>query len=168
MESPAKAKTIRKILGDDYIVEASIGHIRDLTSESNDIPEALKKEKWVETGINIEDGFSPLYIIPKEKKRADKETQRCFEKADVLYLATDEDREGESISWHLVEVLKPKIPYHRLVFMKLQKQLSKEALSQTRNIDKIWLKHKRPDVFWIVSLDIPSLHFYGKKQSCTL
>ena len=95
VESPAKAKTIRKILGDDYIVEASIGHIRDLPRKAADIPEALKKEKWVETGINIEDGFSPLYIIPKEKKEQIKKLKDALKKADVLYLATDEDREGK-------------------------------------------------------------------------
>ena len=136
VESPAKAKTIRKILGDDYIVEASIGHIRDLPRKAADIPEALKKEKWVETGINIEDGFSPLYIIPKEKKEQIKKLRDALKKADVLYLATDEDREGESISWHLVEVLKPQIPYHRLVFHEITETAVKKALSQTRNINK--------------------------------
>jgi DNA topoisomerase I len=136
VESPAKAKTIRKILGDDYIVEASIGHIRDLPRKAADIPEALKKEKWVETGINIDDGFSPLYIIPKEKKDQIKKLKDALKQADVLYLATDEDREGESISWHLVEVLKPQIPYHRLVFHEITESAVKRALLQTRNIDQ--------------------------------
>ena len=128
---------------------------------------ALKKEKWVETGINIEDGFSPLYIIPKEKKRADKENLKdALKKADVLYLATDEDREGESISWHLVEVLKPKIPYHRLVFHEITETIHQEALSQTRNIDKNWLKHKNHAVFWIVSFGYTVSPFLWKKTSC--
>ena len=135
VESPAKAKTIRKILGDNYIVEASIGHVRDLPRSASDIPESLKKEKWTETGVNIDKGFTPLYIIPKEKKEQIKKLKDAMKKADVLYLATDEDREGESISWHLVEVLKPKIPYHRLVFHKITEGAIKRALDQTRVID---------------------------------
>ena len=137
VESPAKAKTIRKILGEDYIVEASIGHIRDLPKSNSDIPEAFKKEKWAtDTAINIEDDFSPLYVVPKEKKEQIKKLKQALKQADILYLATDEDREGESISWHLVEVLQPKVPYHRLVFHEITETAVKRALSETRDIDQ--------------------------------
>ena len=131
-----KAKTIRKILEMTTLLKHPLV-ISGISSESLLIfQKFLKKEKWVETGINIEDGFSPLYIIPKEKKEQIKKLKDALKKADVLYLATDEDREGESISWHLVEVLKPKIPYHRLVFHEITETAVKRALSQTRNIDK--------------------------------
>ena len=110
VESPAKAKTLAKFLGDGYQVEASIGHIRDLPESAAAIPAQYKKEKWSRLGVNVEDGFEPLYVVPDKKKEQIRKLKAMLKDADLLYLATDEDREGESISWHLREVLKPKVP----------------------------------------------------------
>src|SRR6476620_11348650 len=110
VESPTKAKTIRKFLGKDFIVESCMGHIRDLPKSAKDIPEKVKKEKWASLGVNVDKNFEPVYCIPKDKHKVVKNLKEKLEEADMLYLATDEDREGESISWHLTEVLKPKVP----------------------------------------------------------
>lgn len=134
VESPAKAKTISKFLGKDYFVEASIGHIRDLPGSAAEIPSKLKSEKWARLGVDIENGFDPLYVIPSEKKAQVKKLKDMLKKADHLYLATDEDREGEAISWHLKESLKPK-KYSRLVFHEITKRAITEALEHTRDID---------------------------------
>src|SRR6266540_6148589 len=115
VESPAKARTISRFLGKDYIVESSIGHVRDLPDSASDIPAALKKEPWARLGIDIENGFRPLYIVPPKKRQQVSKLKELLKSASTLYLATDEDREGESISWHLCEVLKPRIPRRRLV-----------------------------------------------------
>ena len=135
VESPAKAKTISKFLGDDFIVEASIGHIRDLPRNASEIPEKLKKEAWAKKGIDVENKFTPLYIIPSEKKEQVRRLRAALKGADCLYLATDEDREGESISWHLLEILKPKVPVHRLVFHEITKKAIRSALENVRSID---------------------------------
>ena len=110
VESPTKAKTIRKFLGKNYIVESCMGHIRDLPQSSKDIPEKVKKEKWAQLGVNVDKNFEPLYCVPKDKTKVIKNLKDKLAEADAVYLATDEDREGESISWHLFEVLKPKVP----------------------------------------------------------
>ncbi len=99
VESPAKAKTISKYLGKDYVVESSIGHIRDLPQKAADIPAKLKDQKWTRLGVNVEKDFEPLYIVPPDKKKHVKKLKDLLKKADELYLATDEDREGEAISW---------------------------------------------------------------------
>lgn len=135
VESPTKAKTIRKFLGKEYIVESCMGHIRDLPQSSKDIPEKVKKEKWAQLGVNVEKNFEPLYCIPKDKIKVVKNLKDKLEEADELYLATDEDREGESISWHLSEVLKPKVPTKRMVFHEITKEAIHKALKDTRKID---------------------------------
>jgi DNA topoisomerase-1 len=135
VESPTKAKTIGKFLGSSYEVLASYGHIRDLPNNASEIPASLKKEKWTRLGINIEQNFEPLYIIPDKKKDHVKQLKKSLENASELYLATDEDREGESISWHLLEVLKPKVPVKRLVFHEITKEAIKHALDTARTID---------------------------------
>ncbi|WP_409479366.1 type I DNA topoisomerase [Pseudobdellovibrio sp. HCB154] len=135
VESPTKAKTIRKFLGKDFIVESCMGHVRDLPQSSKDIPEKVKKEKWAQLGVNVDKNFEPLYCIPKDKTKVIKNLKDKLEEADVLYLATDEDREGESISWHLQEVLKPRIPTKRMVFHEITKEAIQKSLSQTREID---------------------------------
>ena len=135
VESPAKAKTIAKFLGKDFIVEASIGHIRDLPRSASEIPESLKKKEWAKLGVDIENNFSPLYVIPSEKKEHVKRLKKALKSADVLYLATDEDREGESISWHLHEILSPKIPVHRLVFHEITQKAIQKALKNVRTIN---------------------------------
>ncbi|MEZ0392812.1 MAG: type I DNA topoisomerase, partial [Pseudobdellovibrionaceae bacterium] len=135
VESPTKAKTIRKFLGKDYIVESCMGHIRDLPQSAKDIPEKIKKEKWASLGVNVEKNFEPVYCIPRDKHKVVKNLKEKLEEADELYLATDEDREGESISWHLTEVLKPKVPVKRMVFHEITKEAIHKALKDTREID---------------------------------
>ena len=135
VESPTKAKTIRKFLPKNYIVEASMGHIRDLPQSATDIPEKLKKEEWTKLGVNVEQNFEPLYVVPKGKSKVISEIRKKMADADVLYLATDEDREGESISWHLLEILKPKIPVKRMVFHEITKSAILKALEDTREVD---------------------------------
>lgn len=135
VESPTKAKTIRKFLGKDYIVESCMGHVRDLPQSSKDIPEKVKKEKWAQLGVNVDKNFEPLYCVPKDKLKIVKNLKDKLEGASELYLATDEDREGESISWHLQEILKPKVPTKRMVFHEITKEAILKALKDTREID---------------------------------
>jgi len=135
VESPTKAKTIRKFLGNDYVVESCMGHIRDLPQSAKDIPEKVKKEKWAQLGVNVDKNFEPLYCIPKDKEKVVRNLRDKLSDVDEVYLATDEDREGESISWHLVEVLKPKVPMKRMVFHEITKEAIQKALKQTREID---------------------------------
>ena len=135
VESPTKAKTIRKFLGRDYVVESCMGHIRDLPQSAKDIPEKVKKEKWAQLGVNVDKNFEPLYCIPKDKTKVVKNLKEKLDEASELYLATDEDREGESISWHLLEVLKPKVPTKRMVFHEITKDAIQKALKDTREID---------------------------------
>ena len=136
VESPAKARTISRFLGDDYIVESSIGHIRDLPGGASEIPKKYKKEKWARIGVNVDDDFKPLYIIPAGKKKQVDTLKKKLKQADELYLATDEDREGEAIAWHLIEVLKPKIPVKRLVFHEITRAAIEQALENPREIDE--------------------------------
>ena len=135
VESPTKARTIRKFLPPGYRVEASMGHVRDLPSSASEIPAAVKKEKWARLGVNVADGFTPLYVVPADKKKVVKQLKEALAEADELYLATDEDREGESIGWHLLEVLKPKVPVRRMVFHEITKEAILKALDQTRDLD---------------------------------
>ncbi|NNF02943.1 MAG: DNA topoisomerase I, partial [Rhodothermales bacterium] len=116
VESPTKARTIRKFLPSDYQVEASMGHVRDLPSSASEIPASYKKLDWSRLGVNVDENFSPLYVVPSDKKKVVKQLKTALKGADELYIATDEDREGESIGWHLLEVLSPKIPVRRMVF----------------------------------------------------
>ena len=136
VESPAKARTIKGYLGDDFIVESSVGHIRDLPERAADIPEEYKKEKWARLGVNVEDEFRPLYIIDPDKKKRVSELKKLLKNADELLLATDEDREGEAIAWHLLEVLKPTVPVRRMVFHEITKDAINRALGETREIDE--------------------------------
>ncbi len=135
VESPAKAKTISRILGKDYVVEASYGHIRDLPSSAAQIPKKVKGEAWSRLGVNVEEEFEPLYIVPSEKKKYVKQLKDALKKADGLLLATDEDREGESISWHVVEVLKPKVPVKRIAFHEITAKAIQEAVANPRELN---------------------------------
>jgi DNA topoisomerase-1 len=135
VESPTKAKTIRKFLPKNFNVEASMGHIRDLPQSASDIPAKLKKEPWSNLGVNVEKDFEPLYVVPKGKAKVIKALREKLNQADELYLATDEDREGESISWHLIEALKPKVPVKRMVFHEITKPAIEYAIQHCRNID---------------------------------
>ncbi|MFN9081603.1 MAG: type I DNA topoisomerase [Planctomyces sp.] len=136
VESPAKAKKIAGFLGDDYIVRASMGHIRDLPSSAAEIPPALKKESWATLGVNVNDDFDPLYVVPAEKKKLITELKDGLKKVSELVLATDEDREGESIGWHLVQVLKPTVPVSRMTFSEITKPAILEAIRNTRQVDE--------------------------------
>jgi DNA topoisomerase-1 len=134
VESPAKAKTIAQYLGDGYDVQASVGHIRDLIEPKN-LPPELKKGSMGKFSIDVDNGFEPYYVVSEEKKRTVTNLKRALKDADELYLATDEDREGEAIAWHLLEVLKPKVPVKRMVFHEITKEAIQRARENTRDID---------------------------------
>jgi DNA topoisomerase I len=135
VESPAKARTIGKFLGKDFVVEASIGHIRDLP-RSAELPEEFKKQDWAYLAVNTDEDFQPIYVVPADKKKHVSKLKQQLKECKDLYLATDEDREGEAISWHLLEVLKPKVPVRRLVFHEITKEAIENALSNSRQIDE--------------------------------
>ncbi len=135
VESPAKARKIGGFLGGDYVVEASVGHIRDLPQRAADIPKEYKKIAWAKEGVNIEEEFEPLYVINPDKKAKVNELKALMKDADELILATDEDREGEAIAWHLIEVLRPKIPVRRMVFHEITEEAIKKAADETRDLD---------------------------------
>jgi len=135
VESPAKARKIGEYLGDGFIVEASVGHIRDLPQRAADIPKEVKKLAWSKEGVDIENDFAPLYVINPDKRAKVAELKELMKDADELLLATDEDREGEAIAWHLVEVLEPKIPIKRMVFNEITKEAIKAAVENTRDLD---------------------------------
>jgi len=135
VESPTKARTIKQFLPSRFQVEASVGHIRDLPQTAAEIPASVKAEAWSRLGIDVANDFSPLYVIPKEKSALVKTLKAHLKEAEELYLATDEDREGESISWHLLDVLSPKIPVKRMVFHEITERAIREALDHTRDID---------------------------------
>lgn len=136
VESPTKARTIRNYLPDGYRVEASMGHVRDLPQSADEIPEAVKGEKWANLGVNVDADFEPLYVVPKDKKKIVTQLKEALKTADELILATDEDREGESISWHLLQLLKPKVPTKRMVFHEITQDAIRKALKNRRNIDE--------------------------------
>ena len=135
VESPSKAKTISGFLGDGYIVESSVGHIRDLPRGAADVPARYKGEPWARLGVNTENGFEPLYVISPEKKAQVAKLKSLLAGADELYLATDEDREGEAIAWHLLETLKPKVPVKRMVFHEITPAAIRAAADSPREID---------------------------------
>ena len=136
VESPAKAKTIGKYLGKGFRVEASIGHIRDLPQGAAQIPAEYKGEPWSNLGVNVNDNFTPIYVVPPDKSKQIRLLKDELKKSNALYLATDEDREGEAISWHLVETLKPKVPVYRLVFHEITKDAIQQALAGPRSVDE--------------------------------
>ena len=136
VESPAKAKTIAKFLGKNYVVEASIGHVRDLPRGAADIPESEKKQPWARLGVDTDKDYEPLYVVPKDKKGKIAELKKKLKDASELYLATDEDREGEAISWHLLQLLQPKVPVKRMVFHEITKSAIAAAIENCRDIDE--------------------------------
>ena len=135
VESPTKARTIRGFLPKGFKVEASMGHVRDLPNNASEIPASAKGQKWANLGVNTEADFEPLYVVPKDKKKTVRELKDALKGADQLLLATDEDREGESISWHLLQLLAPKVPVKRMVFHEITKEAIAKALDQTRDLD---------------------------------
>jgi DNA topoisomerase-1 len=135
VESIAKATRIQGMLGPDYIVKPSIGHIRDLPQSAADIPASVKGEKWARLGINVNDHFKPVYVVSSDRKKIVSELKAALKEVDELYLATDEDREGEAIAWHLQEVLNPKVPVKRMVFHEITPTAIAKAVSETRDLD---------------------------------
>ncbi len=135
VESPAKAKKIAGYLGDGYTVLASVGHVRDLASKASEIPVEDRKKPWAKLAVNVDDAFQPFYVIHDSKKATIKELKAALKDADELLLATDEDREGEAISWHLLEVLKPKVPFKRMVFNEITPEAIREAVRNPRELD---------------------------------
>ncbi len=136
VESPTKARTIRNYLPSSYQVEASMGHVRDLPSKADEIPPAYKDKPWKNLAVDVENNFEPIYVIPKTKKKVVQELKEALKQADELILATDEDREGESISWHLLEILKPTVPVKRMVFHEITREAIQKALSECREVDR--------------------------------
>ena len=136
VESPAKARTISRFLGEGYVVDSSIGHVRDLPPNADQIPKQYKSQPWARLGVDVDNDFTPLYVVPRDKKKQVDKLKKMLQGATELYLATDEDREGEAIAWHLIEVLKPKVPVKRLVFHEITRSAIKHALDAPRDIDQ--------------------------------
>ncbi|MGW2389377.1 type I DNA topoisomerase [Streptomyces lydicamycinicus] len=136
VESPAKAKTIKGYLGPGYVVEASVGHIRDLPNGAAEVPAKYKGEPWARLGVNVDAEFQPIYVVNSDKKDQVKKLKELLAESDELYLATDEDREGEAIAWHLQEILKPKVPVHRMVFHEITKDAIREAVANPRDLNQ--------------------------------
>ncbi|MCY4512987.1 MAG: toprim domain-containing protein, partial [Bdellovibrionales bacterium] len=135
VESPTKANTIRRFLSGDYLVESCMGHIRDLPESAKYIPKEYKQKPWGTLGVNVEDNFQPIYCVPPSKEEVVKNLKEKLSKAQELILATDEDREGESISWHLTQILKPKVPVKRMVFHEITKDAIGKSLKNFRKIN---------------------------------
>ncbi|EUA24298.1 DNA topoisomerase I [Mycobacterium xenopi 3993] len=135
MESPTKARKLAGYLGSDYIVESSRGHIRDLPRNAADVPAKYKSEPWARLGVDVDHNFEPLYIISPDKKNTVNELKARLKDADELYLATDGDREGEAIAWHLLETLKPRIPVKRMVFHEITEPAIRAAAEHPRDLD---------------------------------
>jgi DNA topoisomerase-1 len=136
VESPAKARTIGGMLGPDFIVESSVGHIRDLPRGADEVPAAYKGESWARLGVDVDNGFKPLYVVSAPKKSVVANLKKLLKGADELYLATDEDREGESIAWHLSEVLSPTVPVKRMVFHEITPAAIARAVDEWRDLDR--------------------------------
>ena len=135
VESPAKARTIAGYLGPGYEVEASVGHIRDLPQPS-ELPAEMKKGPYGKFAVDVDNGFEAYYVVDADKRSKVSELKRALKEADELYLATDEDREGEAIAWHLLQVLQPKVPVHRMVFHEITREAIQRALQDTRDLDE--------------------------------
>jgi DNA topoisomerase-1 len=136
VESPHKARTIAGFLGQGYVVESSIGHIRDMPDKAAEIPEKYRKEPWARLGVNVDEGFEALYVVHADKKSQVSKLKSLLKDADELLLATDEDREGEAIAWHLLEELKPKVPTHRMVFHEITPEAIAQAVANPRDLDQ--------------------------------
>src|SRR5438477_10856516 len=136
VESPSKARTIAGFLGGDFVVESSIGHVRDLPRGAAEVPAAYKGEAWARLGVDPDNDFKPLYVVAKEKKQQVAKLKSLLRGAQELFLATDEDREGESIAWHLIEVLSPRVPVKRMVFHEITRAAIRRAVDQWRELDR--------------------------------
>jgi DNA topoisomerase I len=135
VESPAKARTLARLLGDEYRVEASVGHVRDLPENASEVPTEIKDKPWGRMGVDVEHGFRPYYVVPRDKAGRIRDLRSALKDAPEVLLATDPDREGESISWHLREVLKPKVPVRRIEFHEITQEAVEQAIEHAREID---------------------------------
>jgi DNA topoisomerase-1 len=140
VESPAKAKTLTRFLGDEYRIEASYGHVRDLPEKASEVPAEIRKKPWGRLGVDTDGDFTPYYVIPADKKKRVQSLKAALKDASELLLATDPDREGESISWHLREILKPKVPVRRIVFHEITEEAIREALAGAHDLDENLVK----------------------------
>jgi DNA topoisomerase-1 len=140
VESPAKARTLGRFLGDEYRVEASYGHVRDLPEKASEVPPEIRKLPWGRLGVDVDGDFKPYYVIPADKKKQVLALKAALKDAPALFLATDPDREGESISWHLREILKPKVPVRRIVFHEITEEAVREALASAHDLDENLVK----------------------------
>ncbi len=136
VESPSKARTIAGYLGQGYVVESSVGHIRDMPDRAAEIPARYRGEPWARLGVNVDDNFEALYVVPSDKRQQVSKLRNALKDADELLLATDEDREGEAIAWHLVKELKPKVPTHRMVFHEITPEAIARAIASPREVDQ--------------------------------
>src|SRR5678816_151729 len=136
VESPAKAKTLGRFLGSKYRVEASYGHIRDLPESAAEVPKEIKEKEWGRLRVEVDSDFKPNYVVPNDKKKQVAHLKTAVKDASELLLATDPDREGESISWHLTQILKPKVPVRRIVFHEITEEAVKEALKNPSDVDE--------------------------------
>src|SRR5919112_671438 len=135
-DSMAKAKTLGRFLGNQYRVEASYGHIRDLPESAAEVPKEIKEKDWGRLGVDVDQDFTPYYVVPNDKKKQVAHLKTAVKDASELLLATDPDREGESISWHLAQVLKPKVPVRRIVFHEITEDAVKEALEHPSEVNE--------------------------------
>ena len=135
VESPTKARTLERFLGDGYSVKSSFGHVRDLPDSASQVPEEIKKKKWGRIGVDTDGDFKPYYVVPEDKRKNVAELRAALKGASQVMLATDPDREGESISWHLLEVLKPKVPVKRIVFHEITKKAVEQAIAEAHDVD---------------------------------
>src|SRR5688500_7193635 len=135
VESPAKARTLSRLLGNDYRVEASVGHVRDLPENASEVPAAIKDKAWGRMGVDVDNGFRPYYVVARDKAGRIRDLRSAVKDAPEVLLATDPDREGESISWPLNEVLKPKVPVRRIEFHEITEEAVRSAIDSAREID---------------------------------
>ena len=147
VESPAKAKTLGRFLGSEYRVEASYGHIRDLPDSAAEVPKQIKERDWGRLGVDVDKDFTAYYVVPSEKKKQVAHLRVLIKNASELLLATDPDREGEAISWHLTQVLKPRIPVHRIVFHEITEDAVNAALEHPGDIDENLVRARRAAAF---------------------
>ena len=136
VESPSKARTIAGYLGQGYVVESSVGHIRDMPDSAAEIPAKYKGEPWARLGVNVDDNFEPLFVVHSDKRQQVAKLKSLLKDADELLLATDEDREGEAIAWHLLQELKPKVPVARMVFHEITPEAIARAIANPRQVDE--------------------------------
>src|SRR5204863_5530390 len=136
VESPAKARTIERFLTSGYEVLASYGHVRDLPESADEIPDEIRKKKWGRIGVDTDGDFKPYYVVPNDKRKYVQALKAALKGASQVLLATDPDREGESISWHLKEILKPKVPVRRIVFHEITEAAIREALADAHDLDE--------------------------------